>query len=536
VLRSLRHLKQVMPGLGLRFSSLVVAAAAGANHQIDMAPFLAEGCVEAENGNLEVLKSPVGEESWCQDFCTKQAAKQAKALQQLGSMDDPQVAYYLLRWSCNASRMTYMARTTPASACSNGLRMFDQETEAAFRNVCGLPLTQQQWVQATFRVKEGGLGLRSSASLADAAYLGSRTATHEACQAVRSAHSWNVDVLGSPIAAAVGRCNDKLAAVGLATRVRGETPGMTQRQVSRVLNLALVRAWQAVASPDDACNLNAYSAPQAGKALGITPSKTLDKHLSRNEFVTQVAAQLGVDVCEGGHACKFCGLPEDSRGRHALSCMSGGDTVVEHNEVRDLVHDYCKRGLLRPELEAQGVLRDTPTPDGRRRPADVLVCSGAALVPRLPDGSCALGPTRVALDFAVINALGPGHWNETFRKSGSAAEAYANKKRLYLDTAIKCEAAGVRFQPMVFEAQGGMTSEAGAILHAIAGAVAAAEDADQIKIREEIFEKISLLTMRANARRIRRRRVGRGSVEASTSSAARAVLQAQLLEVIAAED
>jgi ribosomal protein S9 len=210
--------------------------------------------------------------------------------------------------------------------------------------------------------------------------------------------------------------------------------------------------------------------------------------------------------------------------------------VVEHNEVRDLVHDYCKRGLLRPELEAQGVLRDTPTPDDRRRPADVLVCSGAALVPRLPDGSCALGPTRVALDFAVINALGPGHWNETFRKSGSAAEAYANKKRLYLDTATKCEAAGVRFQPMVFEAQGGMTSEVGAILHAIAGAVAAAEDANQIKIREEIFEKISLLTMRANARRIRRRRVGRGSVEASTSSAARAVLQAQLFEEIAAED
>lgn len=413
--------------------------------------------------------------------------------------------------------------------------MFDLDTEAAFRNLSGLPLTQQQWIQATFRVKDGGLGLSPTESVADAAYLGSRAATHQACQAVRPAHSWDAAGPGSPIAAAVDRCNGKLEAVGMATRIQGGNPEMTQRQVSKLLSLARVKAWQAAVNPDDACNLSAYSAPQAGKALGITPSKTLDKALSRNEFVTQVAVQLGVDVCEGGHACRFCGLPEDGRGRHALSCMAGGDAVVEHNDVRDLVHDYCKRGLLRPELEAQGVLRDIPTPDGRRRPADVLVCAGAALIPRLPDGSRALGPTRVALDFAVINALGPGHWNETFRKSGSAAEAYADKKRSYLDTASKCEAAGVRFQPMVFEAQGGMTSQAGSVLHAIAGAVAVAEDGDQIKIREELFEKISLLTMRANARRIRRRRIGREAVEASTSSAARAVLHAQLLEENAAE-
>ncbi|CAE8690857.1 unnamed protein product, partial [Polarella glacialis] len=114
---------------------------------------------------------------------------------------------------------------------------------------------------------------------------------------------------------------------------------------------------------------------------------------------------------------------------------------------------------------------------------------------------------------------------------GSAAKAYADRKRRHLDTASKCEAAGVRFQPMVFEAQGGMTSEAGAVIHAIAGAVASAEDADQQKIRVEIFEKISLLIMRANARRIGRRRVkdDSGSAEAAAASAAKVVREARLL-------
>ena len=317
----------------------------------------------------------------------------------------------------------------------------------------------------------------------------------------------------------------------MASRVRGDTPEMTQSRLSTVIGLAQTKTWRASATPDDACNLNAYSAPLVGKALGSTPSKTLDKHLSRNEFVTEVAARLGVGVCEGGHACSFCGLASDSRGRHALSCMSGGDATVEHNSARDLVHDYCRRGLLRPVLEAQGVLRDIPLPDGRRRPADVLVCSGNVLVQSLPDGSRPVGPNKVALDFAIINALGPGHWNETSRKPGSAAEAYADHKRGYLDTASKCEAAGVRFQPMVFEAQGGMTAEAGAIIHAIAGAVASAEGGDQLKIRGEIFEKLSLLIMRANARRIGRRRlrVSNGSAAVAAAAAARVVQEARLL-------
>ena len=159
------------------------------------------------------------------------------------------------------------------------------------------------------------------------------------------------------------------------------------------------------------------------KSLGVTPSKTFDKDLSRSEFVTDVAGRRGVDVCEGGNACNFCGQPADSKGRHAWSCMAGGDAAVEHNNVRDLVFDYCKRGLLQPDLEAAGVLRDLPCPQAKRRPADILVCSSAVLATSLPDGGRSFRFPRVALDFAVINALGAGHWDLTFWQSGASAEA-----------------------------------------------------------------------------------------------------------------
>ena len=84
-----------------------------------------------------------------------------------------------------------------------------------------------------------------------------------------------------------------------------------------------------------------------------------------------------------------------------------------HNTVRDIVEDYCKRGRLRPEAEAPSLLRGISVLDARRRPADVLVCSASCLARILPDGARALG-RKVALDFAVINAVGRGHWIETY--------------------------------------------------------------------------------------------------------------------------
>ena len=70
--------------LGLRFLSLVVAPAAGARSTVDWYPFLDAGCVVSADGNLEVLKSPIGERTWCEDFAGATAVKQASWQRLLG--------------------------------------------------------------------------------------------------------------------------------------------------------------------------------------------------------------------------------------------------------------------------------------------------------------------------------------------------------------------------------------------------------------------------------------------------------------------
>ena len=59
-------------------------------------------------------------------------------------------------------------------------------------------LEGRQWTQATFPVKEGGSGLRSSKAVANAAYVGSRAAAHALCIAIWANHTWDADAVGGP--------------------------------------------------------------------------------------------------------------------------------------------------------------------------------------------------------------------------------------------------------------------------------------------------------------------------------------------------
>ena len=112
-----------------------------------------------------------------------------------------------------------------------------------------------------------------------------------------------------------------------------------------------------------------------------------------------------------------------------MSCMYGGEQVLEHNGVRDLIYDYCQRGNLRPSRETPDLLKNDVDPDCRERPADVLVIPHFVLHRRLPDGSLAARTERTCFNFAVVNALGQEHWSETVVRGGAAADGYDTVKR-----------------------------------------------------------------------------------------------------------
>eukprot|EP00731_Ephydatia_muelleri_P038584 Em0814g2a len=96
----------------------------------------------------------------------------------------------------------------------------------------------------------------------------------------------------------------------------------------------------------------------------------LGLHLDPNELQIAVKWWLGLDTSRGS-SCGLCpDVALDPLGHHAATCRHGGDVVIRHNRLRDVVLSFCHQAHIAARLEAGSGL--TPGLD-RARPADVLV-------------------------------------------------------------------------------------------------------------------------------------------------------------------
>ena len=251
---------------------------------------------------------------------------------------------------------------------------------------------------------------------------------------------------------------------------------------------------QNTSQPFDVARVNTYSAPGVNRCLDEAPSRALDKHLSSAELISSIKLTLGVDVADGNSLCRYCAAVVDAKGIHPNSCTAGGDCTLRHNEVRDKLYRWALRGRLDAELEKAGIL-DEPAVmiPSMRRPADVLI----------DDVSNRLD--KMALVVKVINALGPEHYSETLVGGLQAADRYRAQVMEFQDTAARCAQRGVRFEPIVFTCQGGLQSNAEAILTCLAVSIAKAEDTEPGVIKAELLADLSRTLVRAASRAFLRR-------------------------------
>ena len=224
----------------------------------------------------------------------------------------------------------------------------------------------------------------------------------------------------------------------------------------------------------------------------------------KKRFICWIYCETIFYLHKKGAICKFCGMLMDGVGAHALSCMGAGEQTVEHNAVRDVMYDDCKRGCLRPDRETPDLLTESD-PFCKDWPADGLVVPHLVLARQLPDGSRAIRTEKVCFDFAVINALGQGHWADTALGGGRAAESYDVTKRRRKNTEQRCLEHGLRFWPVVREQQGGMSKSACIAFRSVARAVAMKEHRDSLAIEREMLHRIAVVVARSKAQRIARR-------------------------------
>eukprot|EP00973_Karenia_brevis_P025003 3445606-Karenia_brevis.AAC.1 len=99
-----------MPRLGLRFSRLEVIPAAGRGSTVDTAPFAQAGCSVNLNACVSVMKSPIGNDDFCEAEVGKRVDAAVKIVGAISRLPDKRCALHLLRYQ--AGRMEYTTRAT----------------------------------------------------------------------------------------------------------------------------------------------------------------------------------------------------------------------------------------------------------------------------------------------------------------------------------------------------------------------------------------------------------------------------------------
>ena len=127
-------------------------------------------------GNAVVVHNEIrdGAFSW-------RVSKPAQAVETMGLLPDARCGLYLLQWSCNAGRVSDMARTPPPGAPAVAFSQFDESVRSAVASLTGLRFDGKSWTQACLARKKGGLGVRSAAKTADATDVASCATARKLC-------------------------------------------------------------------------------------------------------------------------------------------------------------------------------------------------------------------------------------------------------------------------------------------------------------------------------------------------------------------
>ena len=180
VAAALQLVQSKASSVGLRLNlAKCELAAVGATTLADVLPHFPQALLFDETGhskllsNFELLGAPLGDDDFVSGYAQDRVRRAKPLLEAVALLEDPQVALRLLRACAGHVRLVHTMRCAPPLAQDPALVDFDSSVRGCFSSFTGLHLDTAQWGQASRGFAFGGLGLRSTASDAPAAYLAS---------------------------------------------------------------------------------------------------------------------------------------------------------------------------------------------------------------------------------------------------------------------------------------------------------------------------------------------------------------------------
>lgn len=468
VRRALDVLRRRAPSLGLQLNlskcELVHFGPSPPLHFADVA------CKRLHQ-DFDVLGTPVGSDQFVAEYVRKKViSKLQDTAANICLLDDPQIAYTILRACAAFSPLVHIMRTVPPHQLRNTASELDEVIFRSFAQIIGRALLPKSVSQAALGVGQGGLGLRRTQDHLAAAFLGG-------CHQAALADGWSLSE-DPAYASAAKAFSASFKNVHLST-------SHTQKELSSFVDTASAAALLSQSSSRlEQGRLRSVSSSEAGIFWNVTPSEALHLSLPPAHFRVIVLWWLGEPIYLEDHPCPKCRVACcDRQGYHSLVCRHGGNLGIRHNALRDVLFRFAQRSAMGPRVEQRVI------PGSARRNADILL-------PSTGHG--------IVCDVAVTHPLQPAYLPATASGGEPAADTYARTHKSSKFGA-DVEAEGYEYAPCVVDAFGNWGSSGRAVLTSIAVAASARDNIPRGVHLRRLLSCCSVSLMLSNARALLQR-------------------------------
>ena len=435
------------------------------------------GIKRAPPDGTEILKVPVGCETFTLSSLQRRIDQANEILAKLPQLEDKHVEFTLLRACLGACKLVYFLRGVPPSAgVSEVLRKADDALRLALERMLGRSVGDEAWCQAGLRTSTGGAGIRHSADVSHTAFVGSVLDSAPLVLKLLGRDAVSIPHLrrvASEFAAVIGPGADMEVCLALGRLERDDVTAEASTYLGRRPQRALHDTIEAKRLSDLICaspantkdRLEAVGRDHAGAWLATFPSKNLGLWMQCSEFTVAVRLWLGmVDRCER----KI--LLQPGAGMHGC-----------HNALRDVLDEAARSAGLRP-------LKEVMVDSSGRRPADVYFPEWSRGAPLAIDVTVC-NPSQITTTLAA---------RDGFSASELAPEAKEKSKNSL--NAGQCNVRGVTFTPIAICCYGGRLPQAMEVVKELALRSAASSGISHGMTCGHLWQKLPIALWRGNAR------------------------------------
>ena len=194
-------------------------------------------------------------------------------------------------------------------------------------------LSGDQILQASLPVKIGGLGFRSSSSLAPSAFLASAAGTEELHAIILAQVEERLQTEVSDFTR--NRILERLKVISGSPPQSNEVYGKQKCWDRNITEQTFSMLLTHCTSQIDKARILASKAAHTGDWLNAPPITSIGLRMSNETIRVAVVLRLGAKLCEP-HQCT-CGALVDARGLHGLSCRRSAGRHERHSLLNDTI-------------------------------------------------------------------------------------------------------------------------------------------------------------------------------------------------------